>query len=129
MTKIDVAPIEEMHRHLCAEIATLREVNALQVEQLRKAQDRIRAAEGRAQDLTLYADLGWDKVMTLDLRIEQLEAERDRAWNEAIEAAVKECEKQAVGWDDSKSGYGWGVVATVKKCAERIRSLAKEAGK
>jgi hypothetical protein len=62
MTKIDTTPIEEMHRHLCAEVAMLREVNRAQAdnyaslarqladreEQLRKAQERIRTLIARS---------------------------------------------------------------------------------
>jgi hypothetical protein len=50
LTKIELGPIKEAVREnarLREENATLREVNALQVEQLRKAQERIRAAEAR----------------------------------------------------------------------------------
>jgi predicted nucleic acid-binding Zn-ribbon protein len=101
MTKM-LDPIEEAQRALRDEIAMLREVNRAQAdnyaslarqladreEQLRKAQERIRAAE----------------------------AERDRAWNEAIEAAMRAVAEQ---WDEDIDG---------NLVIETIRSLAKEAG-
>ena len=49
-------------------------------------------------------------------RIEQLEAERDRAWNEAIEAASS--------YFAELLDYG----TQSEEFAKRIRSLAKEAG-
>lgn len=114
MTKIDVTPIEEMHRHLCAEIATLREVNAAQAEQLRKAQERIRAAEAE------NGILKTEKHAEAEY-IGHLIAERDRAWNEAIEAA-----EAAALHDVIAPGSIWSTAAFRKAIARNIRSLAKQ---
>jgi Skp family chaperone for outer membrane proteins len=114
MTKM-LDPIEEAQRALRDEIAMLREVNRAQAdnytslarqladreEQLRKAQERIRAAE----------------------------AERDRAWNEAIEAAVRVIENGLAQGRGVAGAEGLEmVVAAAEFIAEDIRSLAKEAG-
>jgi predicted nucleic acid-binding Zn-ribbon protein len=110
MTKM-LDPIEEAQRALRDEIAMLREVNRAQAdnytslarqladreEQLRKAQERIRAAE----------------------------AERDRAWNEAIEAAAVLCEDHAPVTQDLNHT---AIAETLFEASRAIRSLAKEAG-
>jgi hypothetical protein len=98
VTKIDTTPIEEMHRHLCAELATLREVNAAQAEQLRKAQERIRAAEAREV----------------------------RAWNEAIEAAQATAD-EAKPSKNAGEVYKNGWHSARQKILAAIRSLAKGA--
>jgi chromosome segregation ATPase len=117
MTKM-LDPIEEAQRALRDEIAMLREVNRAQAdnysslarqladreEQLRKAQERIRAAEEKCELLN-KAHAQMQRTM------DRLVAERDKAWNEAIEAAARKLDEMA-----------FYVEAMV------IRSLAKEAG-
>jgi chromosome segregation ATPase len=110
-----IVEMAEKIARLDAENRTIREVNAAQAdnytslarqladreEQLRKAQERIRAAE----------------------------AERDRAWNEAIEAAVRVIENGLAQGRGVAGAEGLEmVVAAAEFIAEDIRSLAKEAG-
>jgi chromosome segregation ATPase len=138
----DTTPIEEMHRHLVREIgdlqtriafmehsasitaaenATLREVNAAQAEQLRKAQERIRAAEEKC-DLLNKAQAQMQRTM------DRLEAERDRAWSEAISAAADLAWRHHV-WDMTSRGRNpEECTSSYRTIAAAIRSLAKEAG-
>jgi DNA repair exonuclease SbcCD ATPase subunit len=109
---------EDREADLRDEIAMLREVNIAQAdnywrlarqladreEQLRKAQERIRAAEEKCELLN-KAHAQMQRTM------DRLVAERDKAWNEAIEAAARKLDEMA-----------FYVEAMV------IRSLAKEAG-
>jgi hypothetical protein len=109
-----IVEMAEKIARLDAENRTIREVNAAQAdnytslarqladreEQLRKAQERIRAAE----------------------------AERDRAWNEAIEAAADLAWRHHV-WDMTSRGRNPDdYTGSYRTIAAAIRSLAKEAG-
>lgn len=123
MTKIDTSPIEEMHAHLVREnqrltqgialfrsanrilnmeidrareeLAKVREVNEAHAEQIRKAQERIRAAD----------------------------AARDGAWNEAIEAAASWCDFRASALDEAHAQARARL--TFRQAAAAIRSLTK----
>jgi chromosome segregation ATPase len=108
--KVIVEMAEKIAR-LDAENRTIRDVNRAQAdnysnlarqladreEQLRKAQERIRAAE----------------------------AERDRAWNEAIEAALNQVRKHEDAW--LRAGEE-ELAASLFDVIEDVGSLAKEAG-
>jgi hypothetical protein len=149
MTKIDTTPIEEMHRNLCAEIAMLREVNRAQAdnyaslarqladreEQLRKAQERIRAADAErdhAWDMVAKADAAAIRcaAQSLDdkIRANAAKAREVRAWNEAIEAAADLAWRHHV-WDMTSRGRNPDdYTGSYRTIAAAIRSLAKEAG-
>jgi chromosome segregation ATPase len=108
-----IVEMAEKIARLDAENRTIREVNAAQAdnyaslarqladreEQLRKAQERIRAAE----------------------------AERDRAWNEAIEACAGTIHADAEG-EFGRGPYAVMMRIYLREKAAAIRSLAKEAG-
>jgi predicted nucleic acid-binding Zn-ribbon protein len=145
MTKM-LDPIEEAQRALRDEIAMLREVNRAQAdnytslarqladreEQLRKAQERIRAAEAE-RDKTVLA------YALQERRAIEAEAELDRAWNEAIEAAAHCVADAARRHREASSGkflrrdfaaqrLASYAAQSIDALVYRIRSLAKEAG-
>jgi uncharacterized membrane protein YqiK len=138
----DTTPIEEMHRQLVREIgdlqtrigfmehsasitaaenATLREVNAARAEQLRRAQERIRAAEAE-RDKTVFA------YALQERRAIEAEAERDRAWNEAIEAACGQLAEMHAGYMRAKGRDPAKYSSHLSIAATAIRSLIKGAG-
>jgi hypothetical protein len=177
MTKWDLSALEQQISDLKARIgfmeysasittaenATLHEVNAAQAEQLRKAQERIRAAEAERDaagaDVVAFSELAasvveemskqpvttWGQVKAAiralgDIGDRQaLQAERDRAWNEAIEAAVEELGNFVLELQDKEriADENGDVVMASHWCTKKygisdareiVRSLAKGAG-
>jgi chromosome segregation ATPase len=126
MTKWDLSALEQQISDLQDLVAKVTEVNAAQAEQLRKAQERIRAAEAErdhANAMLICERAKWD---ALHDELESVEAQRDRAWNEAIKAACKVIDRER------KTILGDAAFLTdvpfSKRFADAIRSLAKEAG-
>jgi chromosome segregation ATPase len=130
-----IVEMAEKIARLDAENRTIREVNAAQAdnyanlarqladreEQLRKAQERIRAAEAE-RDKTVLA------YALQERRAIEAEAERDRAWNDAIEAACAELSEMHAGYMRAKGRDPAKYSSHLSIAATAIRSLIKGAG-
>jgi chromosome segregation ATPase len=121
-------------------------------EQIRKAQERIRVAEAfrnpviddrwkeqseRADKAEAERDHLIASLKHAHGKIERLEAERDRAWNEAIEAAAAVVKRHGAECKEGISALGDTPAIKASASAANgacvvaagfIRSLAKEAG-
>jgi septal ring factor EnvC (AmiA/AmiB activator) len=126
LTKIDVTPIEEMHRHLCAEIATLREVNAAQAQQIAFWRAQADAYADNVDQMKDERQSLREQLRKAQERIRAAEACDVRAWNDALETAAVDLatvppttvSNDEKFWREYERGL----------CIPRIRSLAKEAG-
>jgi GAF domain-containing protein len=135
MTKWDLSALEQQISDLQDLVAKVTEVNAAQAEQLRKAQERIRAAEAeRDHAWNMVAKADADAVrcaaQSLDdkIRANAAKAREVRAWNEAIEAAAQVASQKGEGYSPQDLGYSWGRADASLQIAAAIHSLAKEAG-
>jgi chromosome segregation ATPase len=144
--------LREVNRAQAENYTNLARQLADREEQLRRAQEKIRAtalrelqAWGQAQDaweaqkaaeaerdnataMLICERAKWD---VLHDELESVEAERDRAWNEAIEAAGATTCRLKRGWQDYGRDMGTEFeceIDALNDAIAAIRSLAKEAG-
>ena len=149
MTKWDLSALEAQIRDLEDLVAKVREVNAAQAEQLRKAQEKIRATALRELQALGQAHDAWEaqkaaeaerdnarrhmvpisedgKAVFIDghgvVDLDYRNESAGRAWNEALEAAVAELARHM------RTQYGIREQKIVAAQFPVIRSLAKEAG-
>jgi chromosome segregation ATPase len=128
----EIPALEQQISDLQDLVAKVTEVNAAQAEQLRKAQERIRAAEAERDRFLRHLTAGAETINEHKTRA-------DRAWNEAIEAAAiavemaaeqhQEAARQIVLEENRRAAQ---LASYAGRCiddaAHRVRSLAKEAG-
>jgi chromosome segregation ATPase len=121
---------EERAKKAEAEIAMLREVNAAQADnytslarQLADREEQLRKAHSIKLALDNCVEEYAEQLRKAQERIRAAEAERDRAWNEAIEAAATDLQ----AFQERAGGYE-GAPFWLARAIERIRLLAKEAG-
>ena len=137
-----MAQLQRENARLREELAKVVAVNSEQAEQIRRAQERIRASEAERDRLVaaIEAKGGSEHAPTEFAyiqacaaierqreRAEKAEAERDSAWNAAIEAAVSAAEELEREWCGDTE-WSSGVLDGLGYATTAIRALTKEAG-